>query len=106
MPTSRTLLRFLLPGSEAGKPVITPAPDPGTRCSRAGCSTKVGSPVVSKRGTRNVKQPGAATVRITLKIEALQGLEKDLRRQILSCLSVSYLAIHVAVDGTKIFLRH
>src|SRR6266567_1739961 len=61
-------------------------------------------PVVGNGGTRDPKQPGAHTTRVTLEIETTHHFEKDLRCQILGLLVIFYLARDEAVDQAKVFL--
>jgi hypothetical protein len=61
-------------------------------------------PVVGNCGTRDLKQPGVHTARVTLEIEATHNFEKDLRCQILGLLVIPHLARDVVVDQAKVFL--
>src|SRR5437764_15003171 len=61
-------------------------------------------PVVGNGGTRDPKQPGAQTARVTLEIETTHHFEKDVRCQILGILVIVHLAKDEAVDQAKVFL--
>src|SRR2546421_11893509 len=61
-------------------------------------------PVVGNCGTRDPKQPGVHTARVTLEIETTHNFEKDLRCQILGLLVIPHLVIDVVVDQAKVFL--
>src|SRR5947207_4676562 len=61
-------------------------------------------PVVGNGGTRDPKQPGAQTARVTLEIETTHHFEKDLRCQVLGLLAIFHLARDEAVDQAKVFL--
>src|SRR5947209_9007903 len=61
-------------------------------------------PVVGNGGTRDPKQPGAQTARVTLEIETTHHFEKDVRCQILGLLAIFHLARDEAVNQAKVFL--
>src|SRR5438445_10649737 len=61
-------------------------------------------PVVGNCGTRDPKQPGAHTARVTLEIEATHHFEKDLRCQILGLLAIFHLDRDEGVDQGKVLL--
>ena len=63
------------------------------------------SPVVRDSCACNEKQPLLHPLPAMTEINFAYYFEKDLRRQILSILSVPDLAIHIAIDQAKVLLN-